>query len=85
VSLFACALFVVFCLFLGTESGRSVRGDSPSTSPADRAIEANSDKMIAEGRHTFRYDTFGDEAFWATRCICTRPSRGRSSEASVRA
>jgi hypothetical protein len=64
VSLFACALFVVFCLFLGTESGRSVRGDSPSTSPADRAIEVNSDKMIAEGRHTFRYDTFGDEAFW---------------------
>ena len=67
VSLFACALFVVFCLFLGTESSPSVRRDSPSTSPADRAIEENSDKMIAEGRHTFRYDTFGDEAFWGAR------------------
>src|SRR5437764_3734042 len=28
------------------------------------SAEANSQKMIAEGRHTFRFDTFGDEAFW---------------------
>ena len=27
-------------------------------------IEANSFKMIAAGRKTFRFDTFGDEAFW---------------------
>src|SRR5215208_4793266 len=25
---------------------------------------ANATRMIAEGRRTFRYDTFGDEAFW---------------------
>jgi hypothetical protein len=24
----------------------------------------NAEKMITEGRHTFRFDTFGDEAFW---------------------
>src|SRR5437764_5149459 len=28
------------------------------------SAEANSQKMITQGRHTFRFDTFGDEAFW---------------------
>jgi hypothetical protein len=30
----------------------------------DRTIAANNQKMISEGRQIFRYDTFGDEAFW---------------------
>ncbi len=30
----------------------------------DREILENADDMLAEGRHTFRYDTFGDEDFW---------------------
>src|SRR5262252_1305217 len=30
----------------------------------DTAIAQNSMRMLAEGRHTFRFDTFGDEAFW---------------------
>jgi hypothetical protein len=30
----------------------------------DVNIAANSSRMIAEGRKTFRFDTFGDEAFW---------------------
>ena len=31
--------------------------------PADAAAE-NASKMFAEGKQTFRFDTFGDEAFW---------------------
>jgi cytochrome c2 len=31
---------------------------------ADRSISDNAERMIAEGRRTFRFDTFGDEAFW---------------------
>jgi hypothetical protein len=27
-------------------------------------IDTNADRMIVDGRHTFRFDTFGDEAFW---------------------
>jgi hypothetical protein len=27
-------------------------------------IQGNAQTMLAEGRNTFRYDTFGDEAFW---------------------
>jgi hypothetical protein len=30
----------------------------------DRTISANNQKLIDDGRHIFRYDTFGDEAFW---------------------
>jgi len=30
----------------------------------DSAIDQNAQRMIEEGRHTFRYDTFGSEAFW---------------------
>src|SRR3954470_8971834 len=28
------------------------------------SAEGNSQQMIKQGRHTFRFDTFGDEAFW---------------------
>src|SRR5690242_5069556 len=30
----------------------------------DQAILLNTGRMVAEGRTTFRFDTFGDEAFW---------------------
>jgi len=30
----------------------------------DHQIGKNADRMLSEGRHTFRFDTFGDEAFW---------------------
>jgi len=33
------------------------------TAPSDPARD-NAGKMFAEGRQTFRFDTFGDEAFW---------------------
>jgi cytochrome c5 len=31
---------------------------------ADRLLGENADRLVSEGRHTFRFDTFGDEAFW---------------------
>ena len=30
----------------------------------DRQIEDNAERMLSEGRETFRFDTFGDQAFW---------------------
>ena len=30
----------------------------------DNEIETNAEEMLAEGKQTFRFDTFGDEAFW---------------------
>ena len=31
---------------------------------SDRQISNNAERMIEEGMKTFRFDTFGDEAFW---------------------
>ena len=39
------------------------RGDRPLRS-FDDVIAANISKMSEEGRKTFRFDTFGDQAFW---------------------
>jgi len=38
--------------------------EASAASAQDRAVRRNVDSMLAEGRDTFRFDTFGDEAFW---------------------
>jgi hypothetical protein len=38
--------------------------DKPSVTRLDRRIEEHAQRTLAEGRQIFRYDTFGDEAFW---------------------
>jgi cytochrome c5 len=45
------------CLLI---TGGQARPNGPFSDP----IQANADSMLAEGRQTFRFDTFGDEAFW---------------------
>ena len=39
-------------------------GASPTQTSFDDIIKDNTRSMMAEGRKTFRFDTFGDEAFW---------------------
>ena len=34
------------------------------TAGANRAAKENADRLLAEGKQTFRFDTFGSEAFW---------------------
>jgi hypothetical protein len=38
--------------------------DRNQLSRFDLQIQQNANRMIAEGRRTFRFDTFGDEKFW---------------------
>ena len=33
--------------------------------PYEARVRANADHMLEEGQRTFRFDTFGDEAFWS--------------------
>jgi hypothetical protein len=40
------------------------QGQPSDRSDVDEAIVRHALAMIEEGRHTFRYDTFGDEDFW---------------------
>jgi|RhiMetdeSRZDD1v2_1073273.scaffolds.fasta_scaffold05232_9 hypothetical protein len=42
---------------IGTTGGRNMGG-------FDAQIRANADRLLEEGRRIFRYDTFGDEAYW---------------------
>jgi len=37
---------------------------APAASANDQLINTNMQAMLDQGRQTFRYDTFGDEAFW---------------------
>ena len=55
-------LSLVACTGMGTESAGST-GQQPA-SALDRSIGDNAQRMLAEGRQTFRFDTFGSEAFW---------------------
>jgi hypothetical protein len=56
----------------GLVSWQGAAPDPPATSllppgglpDADALVDQNGAAMIVAGRHTFRYDTFGDEAFW---------------------
>src|SRR5438034_387226 len=43
-------------------AGNALSGGVPSG--FDKVIEDNANRMVREGRQTFRFDTFGDEAFW---------------------
>jgi hypothetical protein len=45
------------------QAGKASSQQKPP-SPFDRVISKNTETMIEQGRHVFRYDTFGDEAFW---------------------
>ena len=38
--------------------------DAASVTAADRKVDRHAERTIEEGRHIFRFDTFGDEAFW---------------------
>ena len=42
----------------------------------DRQISANSQRMFEEGKQIFRYDTFGDEAFWTDKLKIHRALEG---------
>ena len=60
--LFTVAVIVVF---LGSRSDASWAGQQgKKPTGAEPQTDANADRMLAEGKQTFRFDTFGDEAFW---------------------
>ena len=71
----AVPTLVIAALAAGVLAARSVGGADASSKPAgaptsnlapfDVAIAANMQRMMNEGRQTFRFDTFGDEAFWS--------------------
>ncbi len=59
----ACAATAVLLSTASPPSAAAPKaGGAPP--PFDRVIDDSARRMIDEGRKIFRYDTFGDEAFW---------------------
>jgi hypothetical protein len=55
----AALLFLGSVIFNGTVSAMTSRAAAPTDPTTARA-----DRLVAQGRNIFRYDTFGDEAVW---------------------
>ena len=51
-------------LVLAGMGGGSSDNRGTHLTSVDRSIDENGERMVAEGRATFRFDTFGDEEFW---------------------
>jgi hypothetical protein len=49
--------------------------DERREAPFDRVIAEHVRMQVEDGRHIFRFDTFGDEDFWVACFACTRRSR----------
>ncbi len=58
------ALLVRFEMGTGDQGNAQAREPEEELAKNDRLINAHARRMIDEGRQTFRFDTFGDEAFW---------------------
>ena len=57
------AASAVACVF-GIAMASAAKGPAASKGANDADIARHSQAMLEEGRKTFRYDTFGSEAFW---------------------
>jgi hypothetical protein len=69
IMLLALPLIIVVPLLLVTQcstkkSLRAESDESGNVSSWDASINSNSNEMIDKGRAVFRFETFGDEAFW---------------------
>jgi hypothetical protein len=53
-----------------------------SPSGFDAEVRNNSERMMKEGQQTFRFDTFGSEAFGVTRCNSTKRLQARRTAVS---
>jgi hypothetical protein len=74
VKLMLLLLTAGVALFFLTGNGQARRGDtqernrgrgSRDTTESERRTDANAQRMLEEGKQSFRFDTFGDEAFWS--------------------
>src|SRR6266704_45624 len=60
---------VVACLGLGVLTVAAWHAVARPATAFDRVIEENADRMIADGRQTFRFDTFAGNRLVQLQCI----------------
>ena len=59
-------------------------GADRNLAPNDAAVRDYAARMVRQGRDIFRFDTFGDEAFWGGVFTCIKPSPAARMEARGR-
>jgi hypothetical protein len=67
-TLFVFGLMVFFSVRSSAQRKNHEQGKSESRKPergSTQQIDENVKRLLAEGKHAFRFDTFGDEAFWS--------------------
>jgi hypothetical protein len=63
--LFATAVLTVFLGRPSDAADDQNSGNSgKSGTESEQQTDANAQRMLVEGKQTFRFDTFGDEVFW---------------------
>src|SRR6185295_7100090 len=62
VLLFAAAITLVFVSTRDSWADEQNRGKATES---ERQTDSSAQRMLDEGKQTFRFDTFGDEAFWS--------------------
>jgi hypothetical protein len=76
---------LLFVLGAGNGSTQnSHQGNERKPSSFDAQIRTNAQQMIDEGRQSFRFDTFGDEAFWGGRLKLHQAIAGATFAVSIR-
>jgi cytochrome c5 len=65
VKLVLLLLAVAVALLIMDRRSDARWAEEQKSTESERQTDANSARMLAEGKQTFRFDTFGDEAFWS--------------------
>jgi hypothetical protein len=61
---YLAALLLAACSSVLSLPAWSADDENSATLRSHRAVEPPDEGVLTEGRHTFRFETFGDEAFW---------------------
>jgi hypothetical protein len=61
-SYFAIGIALAIAIVISVRTGKTA--SRPWHQGSNHTIQRNASDMLAEGRHVFRFATFGDEAFW---------------------
>ncbi len=61
---FGICVLAGFCISPLAFGGESKSIEDDESARHEATVHGNAARMIREGRRTFRFDTFGDEAFW---------------------
>ncbi|HKP82814.1 MAG TPA: hypothetical protein VJT69_12370 [Pyrinomonadaceae bacterium] len=69
----------VALVVLGVKSDAQNSKSGKGANNEQQTVDANAQRMLGEGKQTFRFDTFGDEAFWTDALQLNRAIAGAAN------